>query len=63
MRGAFPAYDITDVETGESARRRRAWPNRTWEDIEAEVGDPDAWKHICYFCGAVLPDEEALAGP
>ena len=54
----FPIFDITDVETGESARRR--WPKRTWEHIEAGVEDPDEWKHTCYFCGEVLPDEEAL---
>lgn len=55
----FPIWDITDVETGESARR---FPRRTWEHIEDDVvpGDPDEWRRTCYFCGKVCESEEAM---
>lgn len=58
QKSAFPIFDITDVETGKSAQRR--WPERTWEHIER--GDPtdEGWEHACYFCGEMLPDDEAL---
>jgi hypothetical protein len=53
-------WDITDVETGESAR---LWPKRTWEDIAGP--DPEdiaeaeeEAKVTCYFCGLVCESIE-----
>lgn len=50
-------WDITDVETGESARTR----HRGWHVFEeSETVKVEAWKVTCYFCGQVCESEEAL---
>lgn len=56
----FPIFDITDVETGESASKRP----RPWSEIEDRVfdskADAEEASRICIWCGDVQPTVEAL---